>query len=103
MRGSHLLRIEVEWLDSGLARSDGWESTDTIMNDMHISQNVLTSGFYLGEDDEKIVVALTHDPHTDMWFSAFAIAKENIKNVRILRIRGEQELGPDGRYFSKDE
>ena len=97
-----MIRVEVDWMDSGLARSDGWESTNTVMTEMSMGRPVTTSGLYLGEDDEKIVVALTRDPENDMWFSAFGVLKKNITAVRTLRVREEVKEGPDGRYFSED-
>ena len=70
-----------------------------MMSEMVISKSVISHGLFLGEDDEKIVLALTKDPDNDTWFSAFAINKPNIVKVSTWRVRDTVQPGEDGRYF----
>lgn len=77
--------VVVEWLDSGLNISDGWQKTDDVLGQARIERmNVTTVGMLMHEDDDLVIVGLSYDAEHDQWFSAQAIAQQNIKSMRVL-------------------
>lgn len=94
-----LFRLEVEWIDSGAARSDGWEPRQEMIDGLDISRAVVTVGVLLLEDEDRIILAQTADDSSDTFFSAFCIWKPSIKRVTILRAREDLTPGENGMFF----
>lgn len=81
-----MLRLEVEWVDSGTFRANGWESLDEILPHARIG-TVTTVGLLAHEDDETLYLALSHDPDNEHYFGIQAIKKSNILSRVVLRAR----------------
>jgi hypothetical protein len=81
-----VLRLEVHWIDSGTAHSDGWQTSDAIMERVRIGK-VITVGLLMGETDDTLYMALSYDPDHDQYINAQAIAKSSIISREVLRQR----------------
>ena len=86
MASASPLRLEVHWIDSGTAHSEGWKTADYIMDVTKIG-HVITVGLYMGEDDSALYIALSYDPDHDLYLNAQAIAKDSIVSREVLRQR----------------
>ena len=81
----------VRWLDSGTHLSDGWMQLDVVRQQAKASlQYVDTVGFVVHEDEEVVVLGLSHDAVHDTVYGAQVIAKANIveraKVALMLRV-----------------
>lgn len=77
--------VMVTWIDSGLARSNGWEKPAEIIPQMgvdHMTAN--TVGFLIHETDEILIVAQTEDLANGAYLNAQAIYVSNIIGRRAL-------------------
>jgi hypothetical protein len=81
-----MLRLEVHWIDSGTAHSEGWKTAQEVMKDTRIGK-VITVGCLMGETDEALYIGLSYDPDHGMWYNAQAIAKSAIISREVLRQR----------------
>jgi hypothetical protein len=82
-----VIRVDVRWIDSGTAYSDGqWEHRDKIMKSATLAE-VSTVGWLMGEDDYAYFVALNHIPGTDSFYGAQVIAKSAVTSITRLRAR----------------
>lgn len=97
--GSVLLRVEVEWLDSGEARDNGWESRETVLAALRENVPAVSVGWLIHEDPEQIVIAHTHDPKNDIFLGGLAIHRANILRISVLRVRKDY----DAKTFSENE
>lgn len=69
----------VVWTDSGMHIDHGWATTDVYRSSATKWQgSVVTVGQVLYEDDDVLVIGLSHDKANDTWFGAQLIAKANI-------------------------
>lgn len=75
----------VVWTDSGMFIDKGWANTDAYRSAAEAWQgDVVTIGQPIYEDDEVLVLGLSHDRCHDNWFGAQLIAKACIKERRTL-------------------
>lgn len=81
-----MLRVQVEWLDSGLQRSDGWETKEAIISEAKLVV-VNSVGFLMHEDETTLYLALSHDPEHDHYFGVQLIGKESVRKIILLRAR----------------
>jgi hypothetical protein len=71
--------VHVEWVDSGLNIDHGWASKDKYLENTEKKRMLVdTVGILMHEDEEKVVVALSHDQNLDTWYSAQLILRESI-------------------------
>src|SRR5687768_11742154 len=90
--GKKLLRVEIDWVDSGeAAANDEWTKTDKIKQRAPnlVKHWPSTTGKLLHFDDHVAVVGLTYDEENDTWFSVQIIQRSAIRKVTILRARNE--------------
>lgn len=81
------MMILVEWTDSGMHLSEGWETVEKLVSRYRKHGSVVTTvGMLVHEDDEVLVVGLSHDLGNDTYFGAQVIHR--------AAIRRTQELGP---------
>jgi len=67
--------VRVEWLDSGLSYTDGWNSFSEIIEKAKLA-TVTTVGLKFHEDDDAIYIALS--VHGNDAYGVQVIAKQNI-------------------------
>lgn len=66
----------IEWVDSGMSFASTWLSTSLIQERAREWHGVVVSvGQVVYEDEERLVLGLSHDAETDNWASCFAIYK----------------------------
>jgi hypothetical protein len=82
--GSHRMAY-VRWIDSGMHSDYGWAPAEKYIEnaDLHRMECV-TVGIIMHEDEDIIVVALSHDPAHDKWISAQLIHKQSIQDLLYL-------------------
>ena len=82
-----MLRVEVEWVDSGtMTANDQWTPTQTILDKEHIG-SVTTVGHLLQFKESSVLVGLSYDTENDTWFGVQAIETSSIRKISILRAR----------------
>lgn len=97
-----VLRVEVEWIDSGLMSAEGWQSREELIsNPKNRITTMYTVGFLMHEDKEAMYVALTSDREHGHFYAMQVIAKSAIKSVTILRAR--KEIYAQGQSASNQE
>lgn len=66
----------IEWTDSGMS-SDEWEGADSFLDraGAKLLAPVRTIGFYIGEDENVVCVAQSHDEGADNYYNFQAILK----------------------------
>lgn len=81
--------VRVEWIDSGMSRSEGWEDAQDIVRALteEGSFEVVTIGWLIHEDDERIIVAQSHDTFNDAYYNAHAIYRPCVRSIRDLSAR----------------
>lgn len=85
-----MLRLEVEWVDSGVARDNGWEPKQVIVE--HLDFEPVTSvGWLLFEDEERIILAQTYDEKHQNFYNLHAVWRPAIKKITVLRARKEYD------------
>lgn len=81
-----MIRLEVEWLDTGVIHTEGWEKKEKILEKTVLS-SVTTVGFKFAETEDALYLALSYDAAHQNWFGVQAIAKSAITKVTLLRAR----------------
>lgn len=77
--------VEVVWVDSGMHIDHGWASTEKYLTNIGLDRmTVRTVGIRVHEDDEALLVALSHDPAHDKWQGMQLILKDNIRHWCFL-------------------
>jgi hypothetical protein len=80
-----MLRVEIEWLDSGsFYTGEGWSTKDHITSVAKLSE-VITVGHLFHEDDFAYFVALSYDPENQHFYGTQVIAKNSV--IRFTRLR----------------
>jgi hypothetical protein len=84
-----MLRVEVEWVDSGaMLGDDMWTSTEKIKAKAKIG-SVTTTGLLIDLNDDHALVGLSYDMDFDNWFGVQVIQRAAIKKIIVLRQRKE--------------
>lgn len=66
----------IIWVDSGMHIDHGWASTDVYQRSANKwSGRVVTCGTVFYEDENVVVVGLSHDMNSNNWFGAQLIYK----------------------------
>ncbi len=86
-----MLRVEIEWLDSGAHYNDGWEGKDAILAKSGLSV-VSSCGYLMHESDDTYYVATTYDKKNEHFYGLQLIAKSSVKSVTVLRARRERDV-----------
>lgn len=73
--------IRVEWLDSGLSYTDGWDNMEAIVRKTKLA-TVETVGILFWETEDTIYVALS--VHENDAYGVQLIAKDNIVSQETL-------------------
>lgn len=81
-----MLRLEIEWLDSGLSNDTGWMSKIEAVESSRLS-NVLSIGYLLHEDDECYILVRSSALSFEKYYGVQVIAKKNVVSVKRLRER----------------
>jgi hypothetical protein len=75
----------VRWIDSGMHIDHGWAPSSTYLDGAEVSRMEVTSvGIVMHEDDDIVVLALSHDPAHDKWISAQLIHRPSIVEMQRL-------------------
>lgn len=75
----------VEWTDSGMHMDHGWASTEVYRSSAREWEGtVITVGQLLHEDENVVVLGLSHDAAHDHWFGAQLINKAAITKRETL-------------------
>lgn len=77
-------RVEIDWLDSGLNRSNGWETRQEILSETSLS-SVRTVGILIHEDDDSYFLAHSKAVSMDKYYGIQVIAKQNVTRLKRLR------------------
>jgi hypothetical protein len=79
----------VQWIDSGLAISDGWMDHDEIVKQGSYEHMLAeTVGYWVHEDENVLILSHTYDEALDAHLNVQVIAISAIQNR--LRVRNEQ-------------
>ena len=85
-----MLRVEIEWHDTGLfAAKEEWTAIDTL-SELHTG-TILTVGYLMLEGDDDVIVATSWDKATDKVFGVQVILKTAIVRMTVLRARKEAQ------------
>ena len=80
------MRYEIEWLDSGLNRVNGWETLPQILSDTDLC-TVRTMGYLIHQTDDAYFFAHSKTTTLDKYYGIQVIAKKNIISMKQLRER----------------
>lgn len=90
-----LIRLEIEWIDSGSVDSgSGWVTKkDAVdrLKDKSFKHACISVGYLLGVDDQAVYLAQSYDPGFNNYLNAHAIYRPNILRVSPLRSRKDVE------------
>lgn len=80
--------VRVEWIDSGMNRSDGWEPASRYAEELGKPTilSVTTVGMLMHEDGDHIIVGQSYDPHNDHWYSGQVIYRPCIQKIDDLAV-----------------
>lgn len=78
----------IEWVDSGLAFANTWTPEPLIEDRVRDWNGICVSvGQVVYEDEERIVLGITHDPEHNAWAACFGIQKRCIvKRVALSQL-----------------
>lgn len=74
--------VKITWVDSANTRL-GWNSKSI---DKLKYTEIVTIGFLISEDDNKILISHSYSDTYVMWYDAFVIPKVAIKKIDVLRV-----------------
>jgi hypothetical protein len=81
-----MLRLQVEWIDSGTISQMGWMQKEEILATTKIGK-VVTVGVLFHESEDTLYIALSYDPEHEHWYGVQAINKTSIIKRVVLRER----------------
>lgn len=81
------LRYEITWLDSGLNRSNGWETIHEILNSETTLALVSTVGYLIYEDSDAYFLAHSYAKSVDKYYGIQVISKKAVKKIVRMRER----------------
>jgi hypothetical protein len=63
--------VRVEWIDSGMSRSNGWEEALAYVNASHKEDvlKVISVGWLLHADEEHVILAQSWDKENDTYLN----------------------------------
>jgi hypothetical protein len=77
--------VYIKWLDSGLFIADGWEPVAQVLPKARLTGMTCTTiGHLVHEDDEVVVVGLSHDESNEAIYGAQVIARRNVLEFKYL-------------------
>ena len=85
-------KVEIEWVDS-LDVSDGWETIEHYIEEgaMIICTSV---GYLIHEDEDIMILAMSHDPSNEHVGHGMTIPKVSIKKIFDLQADSREPLPP---------
>jgi hypothetical protein len=93
-------RVEIDWLDSGLNRTNGWETKVDIISDTGLS-SVKTLGILIHETDDEVFVAHSKATDIDKYYGIQVISKKNIQRMKKLRWQTDVSEPPQAESLKK--
>jgi hypothetical protein len=81
------MRYEIEWLDSGLNRVNGWETLPQVLSETGGLCTVKTLGYLIHEDEDAYFFAHSKTTTLDKFYGIQVIAKKNIIKMSPMRER----------------
>jgi hypothetical protein len=81
-----MIRLQVEWTDSGTFHQDGWEKREDIVRKTRIG-TVTSIGFFFAETEDTLYLALSYDADHDTYLGVQAVQKSSIVKKVVLRER----------------
>lgn len=90
--------VKVTWIDSGLHLSDdGWAPIETyVAKAIAADTTVETVGFLIHEDENMVVVGLSHDAYHGAIFGAQVIHRVGVRSIEDLHEIHPVYTGPMG-------
>lgn len=79
--------VRVEWIDSGMARTNGWEKAEDIIEGLRRTpefMRVVSVGLLLFQDEEQVILAQSYDAHNENFVNAHGIYRPNVISIEPL-------------------
>lgn len=97
-----MLRVEVEWIDSGETGDSGWRKKQQILADLQENIPVISIGWLMHENPDMVILTQTYDSKHDIHLNPMMIWRKNILRISVLRVRKDYD-GSTFFYEKTDE
>ena len=84
----HARMVRVEWIDSGMSRSNGWEGALAFIEAAHAADalKVVSVGWLLHSDEEHVIIAQSWDKENDQYLNGQIIWRKAMTKFDDLAV-----------------